>query len=103
MTKRDEFWVNSLFGAKTQRGLVQLHYQDWTLQVDTNVARKIARDMMEAAEAADQDHFLVHWAQKKIGVDSEKAEVLLLEYREWREQERMVYAERDRRDQAGER
>lgn len=52
------FWVASLFGAASRKGLVEPRDQDWSLWLDTEQARKIARDILEAAEATDHGHFM---------------------------------------------
>lgn len=96
-----KFWVNVLFGAKSRRGFVQLHYEDWTLQVETEAARKIAHDIVEAAEAADQDAFLVDFMMQRVGVTGSQAGQLLQEFREWRAQKRRAHDEqRERADES---
>lgn len=78
------FWVTSLFGAASHQGIVELHYQDWSLQVDTETARQIAHDILAAAESADQDHFVHSFLTIHVGLEDSKVAQIFHEFREWR-------------------
>ena len=82
------FWATSGYGVMTRQPFVQLHHGDWSIQVSPEEARSIARSMIEAAEAAEQDGFLVEWAKQAIGVDDGAATRLLVEFRKWRDGQR---------------
>ena len=82
------FWVSSGYGAHTRQSFVQLHHGDWTIQCSPDEARQLAQSIVEAAEAAEQDGFLIEWAKQSIGVDDGAATQLLMEYRKWREARR---------------
>jgi hypothetical protein len=56
-------------------------------QMTTFEARDHARAVTESAEAADQDAFLMGFLQDKdkIGLDLNRAALVLVDYRKWRE------------------
>lgn len=82
------FWVNSLYGAHTKQGLVHLHHADWSFQCSPSEARAIAGQILEAAEAAEQDAFLVEWVRAEIGVGDQEAAGLLQDFRHWKDAKR---------------
>jgi hypothetical protein len=73
---------------KTRQPFVQLHHGDWSIQCSPDEARQLAQSIIEAAEAAEQDGFLMEWAKESIGADDGVATMLLTEYRQWREARR---------------
>lgn len=77
--------VSSLYGRETRQPIVQLTHGEWMMQVTPEEARRIARMLMESAEAAEQDGFLVEFMMKKVGVEEVKAVLVLHEYRQWRD------------------
>ena len=54
-------------------------------QMSTKEARDHALATLEAAEAADQDAFMVDFLHTKIGMEMPAAGRILVEFREWRE------------------
>jgi hypothetical protein len=50
-------------------------------------ARDHAHAILEAAEAAEQDAFLVHWLKSCIGADERAAAGLLQDFRNWRREQ----------------
>jgi len=82
--KDPHFWASSLYGFKGSAPLVQLHHQDWSVQMTPAQARAAALSIIEAAEAAEQDGFIFEWFQKEIGVTPEQAAMLVGEFREHR-------------------
>ena len=98
MTTPSSFWVTSLFGHHTKRGLVELHYQDWSLQLDTQAARKIAADILEAAEAADQDQFIYDFFTGDLGLPEGETFKIFQRFRERRAQRIRQGAHHDERD-----
>ena len=64
---------------------VQLILDDEVIaQFSPELARDHARAITEAAEAAEQDAFLMDFAKHKIGLNTEKAAMLLMGFREFR-------------------
>lgn len=53
-------------------------------QMSPEQARDHARAVLEAAEAAEQDAFLLGFLQTKIGTSFEEAGRVLIEFRAWR-------------------
>lgn len=77
------------YGANTRQPFVDLLIDDRKpIQLSPEEARSIARDLIEAAEAAEQDGFLVEWGAESFGGDQRAAAALLLEFRKWREARR---------------
>ena len=58
------------------------------VQLVTDQARDIAQQILEAAEAAESDGFLIEFAAARIGVPLEQAGQLLQEFRAWRDRRR---------------
>lgn len=53
-------------------------------QLSPEMARDHARAILEAAEAAEQDAFIMAFAQKRIGLDFTQAGRLLMDFRAYR-------------------
>lgn len=53
-------------------------------QMSPEQARDHARAIMEAAEAAEQDAFMMAFLQQKIGLDFHQAGQVLIDFRNWR-------------------
>lgn len=83
-TPETAFWAQSSYGARTRQPIVVLRHQDWVLQVSPEEAREIALSILEAAESARSDAFLVEWVKASCGADDEGAARLLHEFRNWR-------------------
>lgn len=84
-----ELRAQSGFGANTKEPFVSLHHQDWCVQVTPAQARHWAMSILECAEAAEQDAFIVDHMQK-IGLNYEQALLLLRDYRLWREKKQQA-------------
>lgn len=81
--------VTSGYGGNTRLPYVELRLPDRPpLQLEVEEARLIAGMILEAAEGAEQDAFIVEWGMEHIGLELEAAASLLREYRQWREQRR---------------
>ena len=81
--------VTSMYGKSGRQPLVTLGWGDlMPRQMSPDEAREIARMLLEAAEAADQDGFIVEFAQRGLGQTEETAVCMLAAFREWREQAR---------------
>lgn len=81
-------WVRSIYGMKARQPLVELHHQDMVIQLDVAAAREVAGNLLQAAEAAEQDAFLFQWSQAQVGCTDEAAVSLLRQFRMWREARR---------------
>lgn len=80
-------YAESIFGAKTKRGLVRLSYGiTFDVVVSPEEARFFAMTILEAATAAEMDEILMSWMQTKIGIPNERAAAgVLADFRKIRE------------------
>lgn len=78
--------VHGIFGYKTRQPRVAISIDGIeVLQLGTDEARKIAADIVTAAEAAEQDGFIISWATDSIGASYETAQLILLQFRQHRQ------------------
>lgn len=81
--------TGSGYGANTRQPFVDLLIGDRKpIQLSPDEAREVAQRLMEAAESAEQDAFLVEWGAESFGGDRRAAAALLLEFRKWRDARR---------------
>lgn len=86
MTTEKTLWVRSMFGYKSQAPMVVITMPGGeSIQLDLAAARHHAMLVLEAAEAATGDGFLVGFLADKIGVDQERAALVLDDFRKYRE------------------
>lgn len=80
--------VQSIFGAKTRRGLVVLEVDGHERMMDPAEAQRIARMLMECAEAAESDSIAWHWLSSLLGKDASEQQLaaMLLDWRKMRGQ-----------------
>lgn len=93
MRANDEivFSVSTGFGANQRKPYVQVLIKaaDFMTQMPPDKARELAMNLLEAAEAAEGDGFLMGFLQDDIGIeDVEKQAQVLHLFREYREQRR---------------
>lgn len=86
--QRVTLWASSGYGAKTRKPFVAIHWKDVMEQLSPEEARAFALSVLEAAEAAIQDAFIIEWVLKTINGDEAAGIALLREFREWREKAR---------------
>lgn len=81
------FHVSSGFGHRTRQGYVQVLIEaaDWTTQMTPDNARELAANLLQCAEAAEVDAFLMTFMRERVGAPDEQAAQILVEFREWRE------------------
>jgi hypothetical protein len=97
----EQIWVESLYGARTDAPLVKLKAgaHEWIMPPEK--ARQIAQWLVEAAEAAYGDAFLVRFVEQRIGADRAQAVPLIREFRNFRELQRRGGREAEEADQEG--
>jgi hypothetical protein len=86
-----EFMISSGFGHNTRKPFVQMVIQraDWMTQMSPEKARELAFNLLQAADGAESDGFLVTFLQESVGVESMNAIAsILVEFREYREKMR---------------
>jgi 6-phosphogluconate dehydrogenase len=67
---------------------IQLILGDKVIAQQTpEMAREHAHAVLEAAEAAEQDAFLVHWVKNVLHQDENVAGHILVDFRNWRRQQ----------------
>jgi hypothetical protein len=80
--------VKSGYGANTRQPYVELYLGDQMVQLTPLKAREIAGYLLEAAESAEGDGFLVEYISKIGELPTEQAAGVLVEFRQFREQQR---------------
>lgn len=80
--------VSSIFGRNNKEPIVEIDIsqfpKDRPLQLHTEEARALALNLLECAEAAEQDAFIYNFFSAGIGVDERQAANALLAYRDYR-------------------
>jgi hypothetical protein len=76
--------VRSLYGRDTGQPYVQLRLGAVQVQLPVDQARTLAAWILEAAEAATIDAFIVEFAMESLEQDVEHAALLLHAFRSWR-------------------
>ena len=79
--------VSSGFGANTREPFVQIEMEypkDHPLQIHPDEARDLAMNLLQAAESADQDAFMIKFVSKDLKAGENAAAAILLEYRKFR-------------------
>lgn len=81
--------VQSLVSHKTREPRVSIYWPSDSdaLQMSTQEARAFALNILESAEAAEQDAFMMAFATKEIGLNDAGGARLLNMLREYRKQE----------------
>ena len=83
-------WGSSGYGVKTKEPFVNIAMPGGEyVQLDIEGARHHALAVLECAEAAVQDAFLVEWVKDATKTNDQGAGVLLNEYREWRKRRKI--------------
>lgn len=87
MGKEIGFMVSSGFGHNTRKPFVQVLIEaaDWSTQMAPSTARELAFNLLQAADAAESDGFLVGFLTKVVGADDRAIAGVLNEFREYRE------------------
>jgi hypothetical protein len=78
--------VSNGFGQNTHEPYVEVNWptDSGSIQLNPDEARLIARMIIEAAEAADQDAFLVAFIMRDIGLSFEQAAQIIPRFAAWR-------------------
>lgn len=79
------FIVASIYGVKTQRGLVEITLGTVKVQVPIGKAREICQMITECVEASISDELLIRFLTEKIGLPIEQAGAALMDFREMRQ------------------
>lgn len=81
------FSVSTGFGHRTRQPYVQVLIKaaDFMTQMAPADARALAINLLQAAEAAEGDAFLISFLRRKVGANDEAVAGILQEFRNWRE------------------
>jgi len=81
----DSITVSSSYGQKTQKGYVEFTLNEQRSQMPPAKAREVGLMLLEAAEAATSDEIFVKLLREKVGIDVERAGMVLIDLRELRQ------------------
>jgi hypothetical protein len=84
--KEQMFLVSSGYGGNTKRPFVQIQHPaiDRPLTISPNEARALALNIMECADAAESDGFLVEFFKGEMEQPDQTIAYLLVQFREYR-------------------
>ncbi len=84
--KTINFHVSSGFGHRTQAPFVQVLVEaaDFMAQMSPGEARGLALNLLQCADAAESDAFLIGFLRAKVGVEDEAVAGVLADFRKWR-------------------
>lgn len=84
--KRKTIWVESGYGGNTRQPFVEIKTDKLKepLQLSPKEARDLAQNLLQAAEAAEQDAFIFEFHRDLLGDDRMGAS-MLVEFRKWRD------------------
>lgn len=84
----DQIFVNAGFGYNTRLPFVSLRLKDVATMMRVEEARDLAMNLLQAAEAAESDQFIIEWVTKEMKGSDQAAVVLLKSFRELRQSKR---------------
>lgn len=82
--------ISTLVSRRNGRGMVDFQLNGDLTQMDLDKAREVNRMLSEAIEAAVSDELLCRFLTEKIGLDVDRANAALLDFREMRQGSRDV-------------
>jgi hypothetical protein len=77
-------WHQSGVNAKGEPFVQLIKGTEIFAQMDVNQAREHAQAVLESAEAAEQDAFIMKFMQEKVGLDRNRAGQVLIDFRRYR-------------------
>src|SRR5687768_17608912 len=78
-------WVKSLVSHRTGEGVVEFTWGEKRAQLTCEEARRHALGVLECAEAAETDAFIVEFFHQELGMERDKAIQILGSFRSYRE------------------
>lgn len=81
-------WAKSMYGAKTGKGLVELEIRGAEITCSPTEARAFAYSILEAAESAETDEFIMTWLDSCGIEDRNKRGSILIDFRKQRDEMR---------------
>lgn len=86
MSDENVLWHQSGVNQKGEPFVQLIRNTTVIAQMSTEQARDHARAILEAAEASEQDAFIMDWVTTKVGCGPEQAVGLLQDFRRFREE-----------------
>ena len=77
-------WHQSGVNQKGEPFVQLIRGTEVIVQMDVQQAREHAQAVLESAEAAEQDAFIVDWVKTHVGAGDEQAVGLLMDFRRYR-------------------
>jgi len=82
----DNVEIASILSTRTKQGMVELHLNDESTQMDVAKAREVNQMLVAAIEAAISDTLIYQFMKEKVGiVEEERLAKILLDFRELRQ------------------
>ena len=78
--------ATSLVSATTHEGVVEFTWGDKRAQLTCQEARDHALGVLECAEAAETDSYMVHFLTKEMNIELDKAVEVIRSFRAFREE-----------------
>lgn len=85
MAREKQFRVVNAYGARTREPFVQITLGGEFIQVTPTKARQLAGMLLQCAEAAEGDGFVMDFFTNQIGMEQKAAGALLMRFREHRQ------------------
>jgi hypothetical protein len=82
----ETIWVTTLVSSRTREGVVEFTWGEKRAQLSVQEARDHALVVLECAEAAETDAFLVHFLENELKMDFDRAVGIMRSFRSFREQ-----------------
>lgn len=88
MTEWKTIMVTSGYGGNTRQPFVELKTDKLKapLQLSPEEARDLAQNILEAAEAAEQDAFMFEYVSKDLNAGERAAAGIISAFRKWRDE-----------------
>lgn len=86
MRGESEIRMTSQVNAGDGSPAVCLQWGEHILHMESTTAKRHGLAIIETAMGADADAFLMRWVQEVVGAPPEKAAMLLMDFRRWREE-----------------
>jgi hypothetical protein len=77
--------IATILSNRTKEGMVELVVDSHKVQMDISKAREVFHMLGEAIEAAISDTIIYKFLKERIGLDEDKAAIVLLDFRELRQ------------------
>ena len=80
------FSVTSGFGANTRQPFVEVEVvpTEFSIKMSPSDATRLALNLLQAAEAARTDGWLIDYLTGTAGLTDQQMQVVLVEFRQWR-------------------